>query len=321
MPENETPRDEVLVIKGRLDRAGQFTPRRCGSTRHVRAWPSADSQDYRIELLDANGAVLHFEPVLLEPEIGCEPGEAKRWRVTAYITLREDAQSVVLRHGEIVVWRSPLPPAPSLEVSAPRRVSREQPVPLRFAYSEPGAGAFLQVVYQWGERRFRAIYVGPPRELLEFNLAPLPGGQKCRFVVQYSNGLRSAANATSFFALPLRGPELRIVQPAPRTVLTPGQPLVLEGQVLDPERAGGPRPMEDLSWFVDGNLAGHGPVAGVDKPGPGRHRIALRYRNAGGVAEIVTGVIVRDQANTVPADDWPEFDAFPEENGQRPAGA
>ena len=311
---------EYLVIRGLLDRAGHFRLRRCGSTRYVREWPTADSAEYQVELLDVEGHPLHREPACVVPESSCEPGEAKTSRLTAYIGHREDAAAILLRRGEIVLWHDQLRPAPTFSLSISRAaVTRERPVQLRCEYSEPGESAFIQVVYQWGERRFLVAAVVPPTRRLDLDLAAMPGGSECRFVVEYSNGQRSAVAATLAFSLPALGPTLQIVRPAPRSILEVGQPLSLEGQVVDPERPGGPRPAETLSWWLGDTLVGRGPIAGLDRLPEGRHRILLRYAGARTEEKSVT-VSVRPGGQP-PADQWQPWDEFSDPFGfQEPTG-
>lgn len=170
------------------------------------------------------------------------------------------------------------------------------------------------MIYQWGERRFAVHTVVAPREVLEVDLSAQPGGEECRLVVEYSNGQRSAGAATRKFSLPPLGPALAIITPAKGTVLGPGQALQLQGQVLDPERPGGARPAEELTWSVDGEPAGRGPVGGLDWLTEGRHRVILRYQSPAGVTERNTIVsMVRDPHAPRPADEWEPWDYFPEE--------
>jgi hypothetical protein len=275
MPE-ENP--EYLVISGHLDRAGRFTPRRCRSTPNVRKWPVIEESDVVVELLGADERVLHRELASVREDIDCSPGDAMRWMVLAYIGLRPEAQAVRLRRDDLILWVAEIPPAPTLRVVAPRsRPQRGKRYELGLRYSEPREGAHVSVVYKWGERRFRPIYIGPPAERLQLDLRALPGGDQCRLVVEYSNGLRSAADATREFSLPPLGPKLVIAQPPRRDTIVSDAPVVLEGHVDDPERPGGARPDEHLTWLIDGEEVGRGPIWSVDGLDAGRHRVTMRY--------------------------------------------
>jgi hypothetical protein len=301
---------EYLVISGHLDRAGRFTPRRCRSTPNVREWPVIEESDVVVELLGDDERVLHRELAEVRPDIDCAPGDAMRWTVRAYIGLRPDAAVVRLRRDDLVLWVAEIPPAPSLRVAAPRaRPSRDKRYALALRYSEPREGAYVSVVYKWGERRFRSIYIGPPAETLELDLRQLPGGKECRFVVEYSNGLRSAADATREFSLPPLGPSVLIAQPARGDRALADTPVLLEGHVDDPERPGGARPDEHLLWLIDDEEVGRGPIWSVDGLDAGRHRVTLRYEAERPAEASVNLRVVSPEVPTAAAwEDWDPTD-------------
>ncbi|HEX7020995.1 MAG TPA: hypothetical protein VF159_13335 [Gemmatimonadaceae bacterium] len=299
---------EILVLSGRLDRAGRYIPRRSRSTPHVREWPVIADNPFTVvaELLDSANRVLHREPAQVKPVIGCQPGDPQSFRVLAYIELRDDAAAVRLMRDDLELWRSPIPPAPTLDVKLSSvRGARDKPVVLRLRYSKPFEGAHVSVVYKWGERRFRTIYIGPPAAQVEVDLRAMPGGQECLRVVSYSNGLRSAHAATEPFRVPSLPPRVTVIRPDARTPLIAGTPIILEGASFDPERAGGASP-EDLAWLIDGNRVASGLIASIDGLPAGRHRVTLSYGADPG-AESSTTITVRESAEPI-ADAWPEWD-------------
>src|SRR5918992_2252449 len=177
MPNERDETLEVLVIRGRLDRAGRFTPTQCRSTYNVREWPVVEASDHVVETVDPEDRTLHRELALVSPDIGCDPGDPQRYRLLAYIGLHPDAASVRLRRDDLVLWRTEIPPPAKVTVGLERsRPSRGKRYPLRVRFSEPGERAHLTVVYQWGPRQFRPIYIGPPRETVPIDLSELPGG-------------------------------------------------------------------------------------------------------------------------------------------------
>lgn len=312
---------EILAIRGIIDLAGAFTPRRCYSTRFVRVWPSTEESRYVLELVDEGDRVLHRERALVTPEVECSPGAPRTWKVAGYIGLLEGASRVQLLGDGITLWRRDIPPAPELAVRlSARRASRERPLTLQVKHTQPGDGAFVQVVYEWGPRQFVVLTYAKPQRAITIDPAGLPGGRRCRFVVQYSNGLRSAGAATERFSLAPLGPTVKIASPRPGTILLPGQPLQLAGHVLDPERPDGPQLSRDLGWWVDGRQVGRGPIAGVAVPSPGRHRITLRYESGDRRAPEVfaeVGVVVRrrSERGPAPADEWEDWSEW--EDGGR----
>lgn len=297
---------EVLVLRGHLDRAGRFRPRRCRSTHRVGAWPLVRDESVVAELLGEGGGVLHRELAEVTPEPDCRPGDAQRFRLTAYIELRPDAVAVRLRRDEILLWQTDIPPPAELDVQRLHKPSRRGGrISLALRYSEAGPGAHMLVVYRWGSGRFRVVYLGPPQPEIGIDAGGLPGGDECLLAVSYSNGLRSAHAATRSFAMPLQGPSLTIARPTGRQTVIAGTPLVLEGTVIDDEREGGAAEA-DLVWLIDDEEVGAGFIASVDGVAEGPHRVMARYRCEPG-AEAAVGIrVVKPRLPT--AAQWPEWD-------------
>ena len=299
---------EVLVIRGRLDRAGRYTPGRSRSTPNVREWPIVHDEEIvvTVELLDEANHVLHRERAQVRPEIGCELGDTQSYRIIGYIQLRDDAATVRLMHADLELWRESIPAAPTLDVRVTGvRAARDKPLTLYLRYSPPGENAHVTVVYKWGERRFRPIYLGKPKTEIALDLRELPGGDECVLVVSYSNGLRSAHAATATFRVPKMGPTVSVIRPEPRAQIIAGTPVILEGTALDPERPGGPR-SEDFIWLIDEKQVATGLIASTDGLTVGRHHITLAYLSEPGAEASTTVTARRPEIPT--ADNWPEWD-------------
>ncbi|MBX7450680.1 hypothetical protein GR927_22080 [Mycolicibacterium sp. 3033] len=294
---------EVLVVRGRLNRAGQFLPRGCRSTPYVRQWPVVEAGDVVIELLDRDDIVLHREFASVRPDVDCKPGAPESFHVDAYVQLRDDAVLVRLRRGDFVLWDRAIGDPAHLEVSLEKR-NRDRAV-LGLAYSEPGDGAHMLVVYQWGARRFDPVYLGPPTEELVVAMTDLPGGNRCRFVVTYSDGLRSASGLTEPFEVKLRGPRIRIVRPEVEVNLVADTPVIFEGAVTDRERLGGPRPDEEVSWLVDGEQLGRGLITSVDGLSEGEHTVEMVYLGETRATDRVKVVVRAPRVQT--ADMWEDW--------------
>ena len=299
--------NEVMVVRGYLDRAGRFTLRRSRSTTYVRQWPVVEKSDVAIELLDADGNVLHRELAEVKRDITCDPGASRRFRVLACIELREGADAVRLRRdGELELWRAAIPPAPLLRITlTSQRAAADRKVQLRLRYSAASSDAHLTLVYQWGDGGFRPMYVGPPAESIALDLRDMPGGEACRVVASYSNGLRSAQDATATFRVPRIGPALAIASPDRGFVHIAGTPLTLEASLRDDERPGGPV-YEELLWTIDGVEVGRGLVASVDGLGAGRHKVELTYRAEPGASASMT--ITSRAAKVATAEAWEAWD-------------
>jgi len=308
---------EVLVLRGHLDRAGVFTPSRMRSTPHVKSWPVVEEgrrgsqYDVRAELLDERGEVLHREPASVTRVVDCAPGDPRQYRVLAYIGLREDAVDARLVRDDLVLWQQRIPEPAALELSLRQVSPRKRVASLSLAFSEPATDdAHLTVVYAWGERRFEVCYLGPAEPRLDIDLTDLPGGEQCRFLATYSNGMRSAQAVSDAFEVATTGPVVTLVRPEPGDEVRAGAPVVLEGNVVDRERIGGARADEDLWWLVDGEPVGRGPITSVDGLPDGDHVVELVYRPEDSKDDLArTAVEVRAvRGRERPADEWPEWD-------------
>ncbi|HEY3437596.1 MAG TPA: hypothetical protein VGK35_07905 [Actinotalea sp.] len=316
---------EYLLIRGRLDRAGEFTPRRCSSTTFVHRWPDATGAEevarigaghgeVLVETVGEGGEVLQREVAEVRSEEVCEPGDARTFRVLAYIGLHPRTRSVRVRREERVLWEMTVPDAPRLAVrleAPPRRGKGKRdgrPAQLELELSEPAdeSLAFLTVVHQWGERGYRTVHLGPVERRLTIPVEALPGGRECRLLVTYSNGLRSAAAATDPFELEPVGPSVTILRPGPDDDPPAGVPVVLEGFVEDFEHPGRAREVDALLWTVDGKEVGSGPVTSVDGLEAGRHEVALTYRGQDEARAAVTLRVGESKEPT--ADQWDDWD-------------
>ena len=301
---------EVLVIRGRLDRAGRFAVGRCRSTPHVREWPVIDHSDVIIELLDREMNVLHREPAGVHADLSCSPGDAQSFRVEGYIELRPDAASVRLRRNDLVLWYREIMESPTAELAVARG-RRGRSVRMRLSMSAGGEGANMLVMYQWGDRRFQPVYTGTPVERLDIDLSDMPGGEECRLLVTYSNGMRSVSMASETFSMPLVGPTVTIVQPTPDRAVPAGTAVVLEGGVIDRERRGGPDLEVDLQWYIDGEPVGTGAITSVDGLGEGGHTIELVYVDPSRDQRFAAATQLVARPSKYPiADEWDDWNPF-----------
>jgi len=300
------PDSEVLVVRGELSRSGSFEPRYCYSTLVVREWPREVSDKYFLELVDASGRVLIREGVVLHEAPVCGGPPPQYWELRGYIALRPEAARLRLTSELGQIWEDAVGERARLELrfTAPRE--RASGARFELDYSPPRAnGAYMQVTYLWGAHGGAILGQFDPVSTLPIDLTRLPGGPNCRFTVAYSDGLRAAARTTAGFELPPLGPELTIVKPPPSTELLPGQPLELEGHVVDRERDDPPNPQEELTWWLDETPIGKGPISGLLKPPPGKHTLHLRYAPSHHSASVDIVVRNKQQGVRPPADDWP----------------
>jgi hypothetical protein len=106
------------------------------------------------------------------------------------------------------------------------------------------------------------------------DLALLPGGERCRFQVAASAGIRTTLAETETFAVPRKPVRVHILSPKDGSQLSEDEPLLLNGFGYSPDF--GTTEPEDGVWTSshDGNL-GVGQQLLIPHLTPGRHRITL----------------------------------------------
>ncbi len=278
MPNSEHSRrqPEILAFRGRLRPDLSFKLVRSYSTRDVRRWPDVKNSRYHLELRDEHDHPINREPVAVSPSIDCETGMPAYHYVRGYIALREGVQELHFFDRDVLIDSFRIPEAPKLKLNwKPTRVSRDGQYELEVDFSQPREGAFLQLVYQWGERKHQTLGFFKPSKSIPVVFEGLPGGKRCRIVVLYSNGLRAVGKATRYFSLPVKGPSLEILQPVNGSVFAPWVPIEARGQIADAEV--GMVDDNSYGWLVDGEPAARGPTVSLEQLAEGKHVLTLRY--------------------------------------------
>lgn len=326
---------EHLLIRGRLDRNDDFTPRRCESTTFVRERPEPEQPDHGdvvAETVDEDGRVIRTERPSVVREGVCAPAD-RTWRVRVYIALDDGASTVQLRRGDRILWSVKIPESPDVRAeltSLPARPDRRanqrrrkgksstpgfpggEPAVLSLEFTPPTEPdvAFMKVVYRWSERGFQTVHIGPVARRITIDPDRLPGGEKCEFFVAYSNGVRTGLARTDALRLAPIGPVLDIVQPSDGSGFTEGMPIALEATVVDPEHPAAPLDREAVRWWVDGEEAGVGLNGSVDPLPAGSHTITLEYTPRESEPVRVERTVEVGKSRATPADEWSPVDPF-----------
>jgi hypothetical protein len=294
---------EFLVVHGFLDNGFNFVPWLFYSQPVPLSLPETNAT-YRLVLFDKEGQVLNRATVSALNE-RCDSLDPLTYVIKGSIALRPHAAQVKLFNEDIVLWQSPVRDAPTLEiVEFKPPENRKVPAQLTLRHSQVFEGAFYNVIYEWAERQSRLISCIAPKATLNLDLANLPGGEKCRVWVQFSNGLRSVQASTDFFEMSLLGPKLRIVSPQEGATLLPGQPLMMQGQVVDAELPGGANSDADLTWWLEEQSTGAGSSACLFAPAAGEHVVRLRYESKSAEVSVKISVKQWEPGMPVPAAQW-----------------
>lgn len=330
---DDTDQREYLLVRGRLTRDDDFTPRRCGSTTVVRDWPEGEQPDHGdvvAETTDAEGRVLRTERPRVVPEGVCAPA-APTWRVRVYVPLDPDATELRLRRGDRVLWSTPIGERPEVGVevqSPPTRGGRGRKGETAETPGFPGGAAavlgvdvsrpvdpdvaYVKVVYRWAERGFHTVYLGPASRRISIPADRLPGGARCEFLVVYSDGVRSARARTKPIKVDPIGPVLTIVRPDTDAALTEGVPIDVECLVQHPEAPDVSVGVDDRTvWTLDGEPVASGTLTSIGPLPAGTYRLDVRYTGEGRRVGGESGVeITVRKARAATADDWPDHDPF-----------
>lgn len=316
---------EHLIIRGRLNAADEFVPRRCRSSRYIRPRQYRPDGDLIVETTDREGQPVRSAIASVRSDVVCAPG-IETWRVEGIVVLDDRASAVRLRRGERIIWSAEVAEKPELRIklrTRPRRGGGRRttescdfpggrPAVLNFAVSDAAEGLapHVVVVHQWGEGLFRTVYVGAVAGSLKIPADSLPGGTRCRFVAIYSNGMRSVAATTDWYELEPIGPIVRIDSPTGKERLLEGATLSLSGYVEIPEDPGTMKYADRLIWLMDGRAIGSGPQVSILHLCAGRHEIALVYQEPGR-PPARRAVRVRVKASQhASADEWEPWDHF-----------
>ncbi|MFH1086580.1 MAG: hypothetical protein V1772_12575, partial [Chloroflexota bacterium] len=129
------------------------------------------------------------------------------------------------------------------------------------------------------------------------DVAMLPGGEQVRFRVDVTDGLLTASDASDApLRVPNKAPLVMVLGPAPYTVLTPGEPILLSALATDVED--GPLSGAALSWSSDrAGALGSGADVAVAHLSLGWHTLtAVARDSAGATGQASVRVVVGRQA-------------------------
>lgn len=266
---------DILRFKGHLYRDLHFKLHRCYTTKVVRDWPKIENSEFFIESKDKKNKTLNREPVKVWTPHH-DDIYTKYQHVDGYIALKKSSAKLLLFKNDIMIDSFLIPPRPKLSISWSHKKTSRKKYFLQSIFSTPTPNSYIQIIYQWNTRRYQVLFTGKPKNKIPIDFQRLPGGNKCRFIVMYSNGLRSVVAATKFFIVPKMPPKIDIIKPSKTTIYPYEHPIDLHGSIIDLEN---PKKLDQLIWKLDGKLVGTGPIAGIFPVSEGRHIISLHYKD------------------------------------------
>jgi len=175
---------------------------------------------------------------------------------------------------ELLVIDVPAEP-PKVEILEPRG-AYELKGRVRVASTNGGCGARYLLRYSNdGGRTFRAVAPSLSETEYTVDLDTLPGGERCRFQVLATEGIRTGSAVSDVFSVARKPRQVVIVADATHTEVGQGQTVRLRGFAFSPEE--GSAAPRDLTWSSDKDGAlGVGPELVVRGLSAGQHRISLQ---------------------------------------------
>lgn len=198
---------EVLIFRGILRDGLKFIPVGCHSTYVTRPAKIPTRGDYYLALYDAEKRLLSREPVAVaEPSVcaNVSPGGSI---VEGRMPLWANGKELRFLKGDTLILSVPLGDPPQLTLKwNEKKVDRRKKYPLTLQFSTPASDAYIKILYQWGKSRYLTAALTRPMKKLELEFGRLPGGDECRLIVSYSNGMRTAVAVSDAFSVPLLPP-------------------------------------------------------------------------------------------------------------------
>ncbi|MCV2489221.1 hypothetical protein OF117_07575 [Geodermatophilus sp. YIM 151500] len=184
------------------------------------------------------------------------------------IAFRREGQTMHTHHLE----QAP----PRVDIEAPRFVGRDPRLAeVQWVVDEPPGDALSILRFSHDDgATWRAVAANLTERRHVVNADLLPGGERCRFQIVASSGVRTAVAETAAFPLPVKPVRAYIHEPADGASITEGEPLTLRGIGLSPNF--GTTAFEDMAWSSeeDGPLDVGYDIVLVGLPA-GSHRFTL----------------------------------------------
>ncbi len=279
---------ETLFLAFRVGRDGRVEMRPSFHLpSRLRSSDRALLADVACELLDADGAVLHFQRCRLRGSHADPDGPHIDFR-EAMPWFNQVAQIRFSRNREVLHAHVVEESAPIVELLAPEMEYSAEPTTLSWVGRHPDRDLTYMVRYSRDDgQTWRVVAANLSQAQCRLRQDLLPGGKRCLVQVVASSGIRTSVIQSKPFEAP--------VTPRQATILsadvTAAGRVVLRGGAFSPDFGlGSP---DDVTWTsnVDG-LLGRGLVLVADRlVTPGLHAITLTAPDGeGGLATTTTAV-------------------------------
>lgn len=262
-----------------------FEPRPGWETERIATSPTEADGPFHVELrVDGEPAIVVSPEV--EFQTGCAPSERQEMasaRVIAYLPFHPEADRLVFRRDEYVIYeREIASEPPEIEVESLRVDDEEEVTVTWSARGQGDAELTFNVLYVADRERGVPVVLRYEEEEYTVDTSWLPGADEAQIAVLATDGVRSSFDMSESFSIEAKPPRVWIQQPNEEEVVPFNQPVSLIGQATDITG----RSLDDdgLIWYVDDEeISVKTRTAVATRLEAGEHTAELHYAPAGEV--------------------------------------
>lgn len=281
--------EHFIRFDGRLWENMTFKHRSGWETKTIAKRPQEGDGSFQLELRDkANKVLVSVSPIVDFHNVCRErTGELLSTRVVAYIPSHPNAQEMVFRRGDLVIYRekiSNLPP--EIEIKSLEK-SKGNEIQITWSAKHPEDKKLtFNVMYITDDGRTFSLARHLTSNDYIVDLNQLVGSGYGRFSILATDGIRSAFAMSDDIEVPFKPPVINVKSPKDGVTLPTDQPVSLSGFASD---VGGLRlPDSGLVWYVNGDKVSEGQwLSMVEGLEPGKHRVEIHY--------VMNGKVVADK--------------------------
>lgn len=280
--DREVMRREHLFLNFTIYRGGRIDVRPSFHYESESRLKSGRPTPYGIELRDAHNRPLESQRILLtDPYRDLDNPGIDFFK---QVPFDHETARVVFTCGELGACEQnellviDVPPDPPKVAILEPRGDHELKGRVRVVWSGECGGRALRYLLRYssdGGQTFRAVAPSLSETEYTVDLDTLSGGDRCRFQVLATEGIRTGSALSDVFCVPRKARQVAIVSDAPHTEVEQGQTLRLRGFAFSPEA--GSTDARELEWTSDRDGAlGVGPEVASRSLSAGVHVISLR---------------------------------------------
>lgn len=281
--------EHFIRFDGRLWENMTFKHRSGWETKTIAERPQEGDGSFQLELCDkANKVLVSVSPNVDFHNVCRErTGELLSTRVVAYIPSHPNAQEMIFRRGDLIIYKEKicqLPP--KIEIKSLKKLKGNK-IQITWSAKHPEDKILtFNITYITDDGRTFSLARNLTSNDYVVDLNQLLGSANGRFSILATDGIRSAFVMSNDIEVPFKPPVISVKSPKDGAILPADQPVSLSGFASD---VGGLRlPDSGLVWYVNGDKVSEGQwLSMVEGLEPGKHRAEIHY--------VMNGKVVADK--------------------------